>query len=101
MRHTTQKVMAILGGAISAAVVLTSCTQFARAGFEADRSGEAETQRSFSLAALARRGSAIATKTTSVALDRIDQRQLPLDATYRRSGSGRGVTVYVFDRSEE
>src|SRR6185295_2938648 len=26
-----------------------------------------------------------------------DQRQLPLDATYRRAGSGRGVTVYVFD----
>jgi len=97
MRHTTQKVMAILSGAIGAAVVLTSCTQFARAGFEADRSSETETQSSFSLAALARRGNAIATKTTSVALDRIDQRQLPLDATYRRSGSGRGVTVYVFD----
>jgi subtilisin family serine protease len=97
MRHTTQKVMAILSGAIGAAVVLTSCTQFARAGFDADRSAESETQSSFSLAALARRGNAIATKTTSVALDRIDQRQLPLDATYRRSGSGRGVTVYVFD----
>jgi aqualysin 1 len=37
------------------------------------------------------------TRTLSFALDRIDQRQLPLDNTYRHSGSGRGVTVYVFD----
>src|SRR5206468_1714695 len=29
--------------------------------------------------------------------DRIDQRDLPLDHTYRHSGSGRGVTIYVFD----
>jgi subtilisin family serine protease len=89
-------VMAVLSGAIGAAVVLTSCTQFAKAGFEADRADETE-KTSFSLAALVRRGNAVSTKTTSVALDRIDQRQLPLDATYRRSGSGRGVTVYVFD----
>jgi subtilisin family serine protease len=104
MRHTARKVFGIIGGAISAAVVLTSCTQFARVGFQADRSGEsdasstASASNTFSLAALARRGSAVvATRTTSLALDRIDQRQLPLDATYRRSGSGRGVTVYVFD----
>jgi subtilisin family serine protease len=37
------------------------------------------------------------TQTVSVALDRIDQRGLPLDRTYRRIGTGRGVTVYVFD----
>jgi subtilisin family serine protease len=36
-------------------------------------------------------------QTVSLALDRIDQRDLPLDRTYRRAGSGRGVTVYVFD----
>ena len=35
--------------------------------------------------------------TVSLALDRIDQRGLPLDKTYRRTGSGKGVTVYVFD----
>jgi subtilisin family serine protease len=36
-------------------------------------------------------------RTVSFALDRIDQRGLPLDQTYRHSGTGRGVTVYVFD----
>ena len=36
-------------------------------------------------------------RTVSLALDRIDQRTLPLDHTYRHFGSGQGVTVYVFD----
>ena len=35
--------------------------------------------------------------TLSFALDRIDQRDLPLDHTYRHVNTGRGVTVYVFD----
>lgn len=35
--------------------------------------------------------------TVSFALDRIDQHALPLDRTYRHFGTGRGVTVYVFD----
>ncbi len=35
--------------------------------------------------------------TVSFALDRIDQRTLPLDRTYKHFGSGHGVTVYVFD----
>ena len=36
-------------------------------------------------------------QTVSFALDRIDQHALPLDRTYRHFGSGRNVTVYVFD----
>ncbi|HYX80788.1 MAG TPA: S8 family peptidase [Gemmatimonadales bacterium] len=39
----------------------------------------------------------VAERTVSLALDRIDQRSLPLDHTYRHNGTGRGVTVYVFD----
>lgn len=37
------------------------------------------------------------TPTVSLALDRIDQHELPLDNTYRRRGTGKGVVVYVFD----
>ena len=39
----------------------------------------------------------LAARTVSFALDRIDQRDLPLDHTYRHAGTGRGVTIYVFD----
>jgi subtilisin family serine protease len=39
----------------------------------------------------------VAAHTVSFALDRIDQRGLPLDHVYRHNGTGRGVTVYVFD----
>lgn len=99
MRHTTRRAIGFIGGALSAAVVLTSCTQFAKAGFDADRAAERDVASTmFSLASITRGvTSVVSTKTMSLALDRIDQRQLPLDATYRRSGSGRGVTVYVFD----
>jgi subtilisin family serine protease len=36
-------------------------------------------------------------QTLSLALDRIDQHELPLDRTYRHFGTGRGIVVYVFD----
>ncbi len=39
----------------------------------------------------------VESQTVSLALDRIDQHALPLDQTYRHFGSGRGVTIYVFD----
>src|SRR6476620_4046275 len=39
----------------------------------------------------------VESQTVSFALDRIDQRSLPLDQTYRHFGTGNGVTVYVFD----
>jgi subtilisin family serine protease len=41
--------------------------------------------------------SVVESPTFSFALDRIDQRRLPLDRTYRHGGNGKGVTVYVFD----
>lgn len=37
------------------------------------------------------------TPAVSPALDRIDQRALPLDGQYNPSGTGKGVTIYVFD----
>jgi subtilisin family serine protease len=38
-----------------------------------------------------------ATQATSWGLDRIDQRELPLDDEYRHDWTGRGVQVYVID----
>jgi subtilisin family serine protease len=98
MGNTRRRAIGIFSGAIGAAVVLTSCTQFVKTGLRAEQAPEAEASSIFSLASAMRRStSLLTTKTTSLALDRIDQRDLPLDATYRRTGSGRGVTVYVFD----
>jgi subtilisin family serine protease len=42
-------------------------------------------------------GAVVESRTVSFALDRIDQRDLPLDNTFRRSGTGKDVTIYVFD----
>lgn len=39
----------------------------------------------------------VESRTMSFALDRIDQRELPLDNTFRRAGTGKDVAIYVFD----
>ena len=98
MRDSTLNSLRICGGAIAATAVLTSCAQLAHSNFDDARPAAIETNSIFGLAsAMHRSTSTLSTRTTSLALDRIDQRQLPLDATYRRTGSGLGVTVYVFD----
>jgi subtilisin family serine protease len=52
----------------------------------------------YSVAASSSRATTIyESSTISFALDRIDQRALPLDRTYRHPATGKGVTVYVFD----
>ena len=51
----------------------------------------------YSLASSSARSTVHESHTMSLALDRIDQRRPPLDRTYRHAGTGRGVTVYVFD----
>ena len=51
----------------------------------------------YSLASSSVRSTIYEAPTVSFALDRIDQRELPLDRTYRHGATGKGVTVYVFD----
>lgn len=81
---------------LAAVMLLLGCAQASRTGAE-----RIEPTHSFSsagaLVGTATNRSLFETHTVSMALDRIDQRGLPLDRTYRRRGTGRGVTVYVFD----
>ena len=56
-----------------------------------------ETSSMYRLASSSVRSSIYSSQTVSFALDRIDQRDLPLDRTYRHPATGKGVTVYVFD----
>ena len=51
----------------------------------------------YHLASSSARSTIYEATTVSFALDRIDQRTLPLDRTYRHGATGNGVTVYVFD----
>src|SRR4051812_5045529 len=98
MRDSIRYPMLICGGTLAATIVLTSCAQYARSNFDDAQPAVHGATSLFSLAsALHRNATTLSTKTTSLALDRIDQRQLPLDATYRRAGTGQGVAVYVFD----
>lgn len=82
---------------LAAVVLLIGCAQASRSGSERVQPAS----HSFRSAGVVTNASSVLnvveTRTVSMALDRIDQRGLPLDRTYRRTGTGRGVTVYVFD----
>ena len=86
-RHLTRLTAALVatmlgGGCVSTRPVVADAPVVAAAGASIDRTVETPF---------------VESRTLSFALDRIDQRALPLDRTYRHFGSGKGVTVYVFD----
>jgi subtilisin family serine protease len=74
-----------------AAAVLGGCVPATRAGAPSPHVASAGS----SVASVAT--DFVEAHTVSFALDRIDQRSLPLDRTYRHYGTGTGVDVYVFD----
>ncbi|HXT16742.1 MAG TPA: S8 family peptidase [Gemmatimonadaceae bacterium] len=85
-------------GALSAAAILAGCAHVSRPGLASTTPSLDESSSIYSLASSSARPAIVySTSTISFALDRIDQRGLPLDHTYRHPATGKGVTVYVFD----
>jgi subtilisin family serine protease len=80
----------------SLAIAILGCANATQLGKESTRGTFAAAGSSLDHVGTSVRGY-FETQTLSLALDRIDQRDLPLDRNYRRVGTGRGVTVYVFD----
>jgi len=90
----------LLGAATSGAVVaLVGCAHVSQPGLASTMQPLAsESSSLYRLASSSARSTTIySSRTVSFALDRIDQRELPLDQTYSHPGTGAGVTVYVFD----
>ena len=86
-----------IGFAVStAAVAALGCAHISRQNLD-DDAPPAEASGTYSLASSSARSTIYSSQTVSFALDRIDQRSLPLDRTYSHPATGKGVTVYVFD----
>src|SRR5215510_8726703 len=87
-------VLAVFG----ATVALVGCAQMSQPGLASTTPSLAGSSSEYPLESSSARSVTIySSRTTSFALDRIDQRSLPLDQTYSHPATGQGVTVYVFD----
>jgi subtilisin family serine protease len=96
-RNQTHNGIAFALGAVSAAIVLAGCAQMSRPALSSGAPSLEEPSTLYLASSSARPVSIYENSTISFALDRIDQRDLPLDHTYRHPATGKGVTVYVFD----
>jgi subtilisin family serine protease len=90
-----------IGAAVSAvvgvaAIAALGCARISRQSIDGD-APPAQSKSMYSLASSSVRSTIYSSQTVSFALDRIDQRSLPLDRTYSHPATGKGVTVYVFD----
>jgi subtilisin family serine protease len=83
--------------AVGAAVVFVGCAQVSKPGMASTTPSLAGSGSLYSVTSSSARSTIYTTRTISFALDRIDQRGLPLDQTYSHPATGKGVTVYVFD----
>jgi subtilisin family serine protease len=84
--------------AMATSMIVGGCARASRPGLASATPPLAESSSLYSLASSSARSTTVyESPTVSFALDRIDQRDLPLDQTYRHAATGKGVTVYVFD----
>jgi len=83
--------------AVGVAVVFVGCAQVSKPGMASTTPSLAGSSSLYSVTSSSARSYIYTTRTISFALDRIDQRDLPLDQTYSHPATGKGVTVYVFD----
>jgi subtilisin family serine protease len=99
MRNRTSTLMSHYRGFAqwAAAAVLVGCAHAAQTGPANPTHVAIEPSTLYRLASSSVRSTIYETRTISFALDRIDQRSLPLDQTYRHPATGKGVTIYVFD----
>lgn len=93
MRSRVFNPITLCGVALAFAAVMNGCASAPQPG----RSAALSVAAAGRLYSFADARSLHESHTISFALDRIDQRILPLDHTYRHTATGRGVTVYVFD----
>ncbi len=99
MRSRITAPLSLCAGIATGAVVIAAlgCAHVSRVGLAANSPSVAQTSSMYSLASSGARSTIYSSQTVSFALDRIDQRGLPLDQTYSHPATGKGVTVYVFD----
>src|SRR4051812_38436401 len=102
MRSPVWTLVSMLAAAVGTAAVVAvgGCAHLSAAsrGTRVDSTAPSDEDGSlYSLASSSSISTIYSSQTVSFALDRIDQRGLPLDRTYRHPATGKGVTVYVFD----
>lgn len=98
LRVSTPNSLALNMGATSALLALTSCAYVPQSTTVSTVPPHSPSSSIYALASSSVRSTSVyESRTISFALDRIDQRDLPLDHTYRHPATGKGVTVYVFD----
>jgi subtilisin family serine protease len=98
-RTLNLKRIAVRIGLRTAGIValIIGCAHVSQPGLASTTSSFDDANSLYRLASSSVRSPVYSSETVSFALDRIDQRDLPLDRTYRHPATGKGVTVYVFD----